>query len=116
MLATLLPAAIEYAKGLRPFLGLGNPVPQKLRRAGDIGESLQCGRQRGVPFTTVSIPPLGFRQRRGLEIGFGGAEASSASNLSSSVDESPDSLSAARGGDGERQQAVVLCQESCTDG
>ena len=40
MLANLLPAAIDYAKGLHRFLRLGNPVPQKLRRAGDIGESL----------------------------------------------------------------------------
>jgi len=66
MLAPILPTAIEYAKGLRPFLGLGNPVPQKLRRAGDIGESLQRRRQRGVPFAAGCISPLRVWAAAGL--------------------------------------------------
>nr|CAB3505087.1 unnamed protein product [Digitaria exilis] len=66
MLAPLLPAAVEYAKGLRPFLGVGNSVPQKLRGTRDIGEGLERGRQRRVTFAAAGIAPLRVWAAAGL--------------------------------------------------
>ena len=58
MFAPLFPTAIEYTEGLRPFLWLGNPVPQKIWWSRDISEGLQRGGQQGAPVAAASISPL----------------------------------------------------------